>query len=87
MIKNTHWGAHADSAGYYHIYNIEPGKYVLTAGTMGFYESHSPSIEIISGKVVEYNFDQSTILGNDSLGGPLRREPFTEIVITSTDER
>ena len=87
MIQDTHWGAHADSTGYYHIYNIEPGKYILTVRSMGYYENQSPSIVIISGEVVEYSFDSSTFHDDDSLGGPLRQQPNPEIVITVTDGR
>lgn len=75
-IQGTYLGAHADSIGSYHIYDIEPGKYILTAMSMGYLEAKSRIIEIHSGEVQQFNFDPSTFLQTDSTGGGLRLQPY-----------
>lgn len=71
LVDGTSLGSMTDLTGAYSIRFFEPGKYKLSASCVGYGRVDSPTFEVRSGQVLEYNFDSTTYLESDSTGGGL----------------
>ena len=90
LVVGTGWGAVSDVDGYYHILNIEPGKYSVEARMMGYASLTKTGVEVISDLTKPVNFELTTeVIGIDTLviyGDPIIPKDVTGTMTVVTGE-